>query len=122
MQYLYCVESAAADAPTWEAFLELTESTGADTAYARRLVEGVRDGLSGLDASIASAAQNWEIDRISAVDRNILRLGAWELREGSEVPPSVAIDEAVELAKDFGDKAAGSFVNGVLDTIRRVGG
>jgi N utilization substance protein B len=71
-----------------------------------------------LDAQVARASENWRIDRMAVVERNILRLGIHELRRG-EVPPKVAIDEAVHLAHWFGDARAPGFVNGILDGVAR---
>jgi len=72
--------------------------------------------IDALDAELKQAAENWRMSRIAAVERNILRLGIHELRRG-EVPPKVAIDEAVKLARWFGGERASSFVNGVLDGV-----
>jgi N utilization substance protein B len=74
--------------------------------------------VGSLDAQAASASENWRISRIAVVERNILRLGIHELRRG-EVPPKVAIDEAVHLAHWFGDLRAPGFVNGILDGVAR---
>lgn len=78
---------------------------------------GCLDNLEAVDASIAKAAKHWEISRLAAVDRAILRLGAFELLFKADLPPKVAIDEAVKLAKRFSTADSGSFVNGVLDHI-----
>ncbi|HEX6644427.1 MAG TPA: transcription antitermination factor NusB [Gemmatimonadales bacterium] len=81
---------------------------------AGRVVERVRE----IDAIAADAAENWRLSRIAVVERNILRIGIEELR-GGEVPPRVAIDEAVQLAHWFGGARAPAFVNGVLDRVAR---
>lgn len=86
-------------------------------AYADVAVVGVVENLTALDARITSASQNWRIERMSRVDRNLLRLGTWELMFRSDVPRAVVIDEAVELAKSFGTDESSAFVNGVLDRI-----
>ena len=88
-------------------------------AFARSLVEGVIAALPRIDELIRDATENWELDRIAAVDRNILRLSIHELLAGGDVPPAVAIDEAIELAKRFGGAGSGAFVNGVLDRVRK---
>lgn len=92
-----------------------------DVAFIRRLVEGVVSHLARIDQIIAKAAPEWPLDQISTVDRNVLRLGIYELLFGDykEVPPKVAINEAIELAKSFGGESSGKFVNGVLGTIYR---
>ncbi|MGA2066182.1 MAG: transcription antitermination factor NusB [Thermoguttaceae bacterium] len=82
--------------------------------FTRLLVAGVREHRGELDERITRAAANWSLDRMAATDRNLLRLGAYELLYGG-VPPKVAIDEAVELAKRFGGAQSAQFVNGILD-------
>ncbi len=88
---------------------------------AEELASGVVSDVESLDAEAARAAENWRMSRIAVVERNILRLAILELRLG-EVPPKVAIDEAVRLAHWFGGAKAPGFVNGVLDGIARAAG
>jgi N utilization substance protein B len=83
-------------------------------AFARSLVSGVRRNRQELDALLARTADNWGLERMAATDRNILRLGAFEILY-SDTPRAVAIDEAVELAKRFGAAQSSLFVNGILD-------
>jgi transcription antitermination protein NusB len=83
---------------------------------AEELAAGVVAEVDSLDAEIAQAAENWRMSRIAVVERNILRLGIHELRRG-DVPPKVAIDEAVRLAHWFGGARAPGFVNGILDGV-----
>ncbi|MGH7907302.1 MAG: transcription antitermination factor NusB [Candidatus Binataceae bacterium] len=83
--------------------------------FAVELVEGVRRECETLDRNIAAALENWSMGRLSRVDHNILRLALYELMRLGEVPARVTIDEAIELAKRYGDKDSGRFVNGVLD-------
>jgi N utilization substance protein B len=85
---------------------------------AEALAAGVVADVDALDAQAATASENWRMSRIAVVERNILRLGIHELRRG-EVPPKVAIDEAVHLAHWFGDARAPGFVNGILDGVAR---
>jgi N utilization substance protein B len=85
--------------------------------FARELVAAATERTAQIDELIASASKNWRIDRMSRVDRNILRLGACELLGFREVPVKVVINEAVELAKRFGTAESSAFVNGVLDRI-----
>ena len=87
--------------------------------YAREIVEGVRDHAAEIDDSISAHASGWELDRMPAVDRAILRIGAWELGRNPEVPTGVAIDEAVELAKELSTDDSPRFVNGVLSAVAR---
>jgi len=82
------------------------------------LVRGVSQNRAGLDEMIQEHAHNWRLDRMSKVDRNILRLAAFELLKRPEIPAKVSINEAVDLGKRFGTDESGAFVNGVLDAIR----
>jgi len=90
-----------------------------DPSFVWQLVKGVIDHLPQIDRIIEKAAPEWPIDQISMVDRNVLRLGLYELLFGNkkEVPPKVAINEAIELAKRFGGQNSGKFINGVLGTV-----
>ena len=90
-----------------------------DKQFPRTLVEGVIEKLPQLDTIIEKAAPEWPINQIAMVDRNILRLGLFELLFGDHaaVPPKVAINEAIELGKSFGGESSGKFVNGVLGTV-----
>jgi N utilization substance protein B len=101
----------------------LSRLTGPEPTLARaeQLAAGVAAEVDSLDAEAARAAENWRMSRIAVVERNILRLAILELRRG-EVPPKVAIDEAVRLAHWFGGARAPGFVNGVLDNIARATG
>lgn len=100
-------------------FWQVRSGTAAMRAMAERLATGAQGRIEELDAAIAEAAANWRLDRIAAVDRTILRLGAYELAAETETPAAVVLDEAVELAKRFGEADSPAFVNGVLDAIRR---
>ncbi len=90
-----------------------------DKGFVWELVTGVIKHLKKIDAIIKTAAPQWPINQISIVDRNVLRLGIYELLYEDEkaVPPKVAINEAIELAKSFGGENSGKFVNGVLGTV-----
>ena len=89
-------------------------------AFATRLFTGTAEHLSELDRLIANHADNWDLKRMAVIDRNILRLGAFELLHlREEVPPKVCINEAIELAKRFGDTESGKFINGILDAIHK---
>jgi N utilization substance protein B len=84
--------------------------------FAKQLILGVKRNQAELDASIAEKAENWSVARMAATDRNLLRLGAYEIRYG-DAPPRVAIDEAIELAKRFGTANSPQFINGILDKL-----
>ena len=92
-----------------------------DSSFVHALVENTISNLAEIDPLIEKCAPEWPLDQVTIVDRNILRLGIYELLFGNydEVPPKVAINEAIELAKSFGGESSGRFVNGVLGTIYR---
>lgn len=85
--------------------------------FTAALIAGVREHQSQIDAMIQEVAENWRLDRMAAIDRNILRLGAYEALFCSEVPAKVAINEALELAKRYSTSQSSRFVNGILDRV-----
>ncbi|MDR1032649.1 MAG: transcription antitermination factor NusB [Candidatus Nomurabacteria bacterium] len=100
--------------------IEPYESSLGDKDFVRELVDGVFGHLQDLDEKIQPMAPEWPLDQISAIDRNVLRIGVYELVYCKEtVPPKVAINEAVELAKAFGSDNSSKFINGVLGTAYR---
>lgn len=99
-------------------FWQVRNGTPDTRAMAERLARGAQQAVESLDAAITGASTNWRFDRIATIDRNILRLGAYELMREPETPALVIIDEAVEMAKRFGEADSPAFVNGVLDAIR----
>ncbi len=86
-------------------------------AYARTLLEGSLVNQESIDSLIDEQAENWRLERMPVVDRNVLRLAVYELRHQPDVPAVVVIDEAIELAKKFGSEQSGRFVNGILDAL-----
>ena len=90
--------------------------------YLAKLVEGVEIHQQELDTLIRQHSEHWRLDRMAAVDRNLLRLALYELLHQPEVPAKVVINEAVELAKRYGSEESGSFVNGILDRVRETVG
>jgi len=88
-------------------------------SFARDLINGVIENIRDIDDTISATAEHWEIRRMAVVDRNILRLAAYELLYLDGVPPKVAINEAIDLAKKFSTAESGAFVNGILDKIRK---
>ena len=88
------------------------------TRYARLLVEGTVDATPELDAEIQFVAQNWQVDRMAVIDRNVLRMAAFEILHCDEIPPKVAINEGIELGKRFSTQNSGAFINGILDKIK----
>lgn len=87
--------------------------------FTNTLVKGVSENMADIDKVISTYATNWNIDRMAVVDRNILRLASYELMFVKEIPPKVSINEAVDIAKKYGDKESGKFVNGILDRISK---
>lgn len=108
-------------AVSWADAFELEVEPGAQQ-FARDIVAAATERTAEIDELIASASKNWRIERMSRVDRNILRLGACELIAFKDVPVKVVINEAVELAKRFGTAESSAFVNGVLDRIAGAAG
>jgi N utilization substance protein B len=100
-----------------ELFWRTFEADPEGRSYADALLRGVAEHVRVIDERVAGASKNWRLERMSRVDRNLLRLGTYELMFRADVPRAVILDEAVELAKAFGTEESPSFVNGVLDRI-----
>lgn len=101
-------------------FRELRESVAGEPGlaeFARALVRGVAARRQEIDALIAEVSEHWRLDRMPVVDRNLLRMASYELIATPDVPPGVVLNEAIELAKEFGTEASPAFVNGVLDRV-----
>jgi len=127
LQVLYAVDLARARSE--EPVLHAADRALADVAehfelpegarlFTAELVRGTVEHLEEIDANLAQHAAHWRVERMAAVDRNVLRIAAWELLRG-KTPPPVAIDEAVALARRFGGERSSAFVNGVLDSLAR---
>jgi N utilization substance protein B len=99
----------------WRSFAADADPEG--RAYADDAVRGVAATQEEIDQRIREASTHWRLERMGRVDRNVLRLGAWELAHRPDVPRAVSLDEAVELAKSYGTDDSGAFVNGVLNKI-----
>lgn len=95
---------------------------GAETlaTFCLALYDGVLAHQEDIDRRLSEAAENWRLTRMAAVDRNVLRLGAYELLHTRETPPNVALDEAIKLARRYGSADSPAFVNGVLDRLSRI--
>ncbi|WP_437777536.1 transcription antitermination factor NusB [Sorangium sp. So ce1097] len=118
LQMLFALEAGGNSAPrVVAAFWRETPGDPEGRAYADEVVLGVAKDLAAVDEAIRKASTNWRLERMARVDRNVLRLGAWELMNHPEVPRAVILDEAVELAKRYGSEESGAFVNGVLDRV-----
>ncbi len=87
--------------------------------FARQLLSGTLDKQEEIDEAISAAAQNWHLRRMALVDRNILRMAVYEMLHLKDIPSKVSINEAIELGKRFSTQQSGSFINGILDRIRR---
>lgn len=121
LQFLYQVDLLGPEKlDDLTAFLqEQAEGGDAETSrYARLLVEGTLDATPELDAEIQAVAQNWQIERMAVIDRNVLRMAAFEILHCDEIPPKVAINEGIELGKRFSTQNSGAFINGILDKIK----
>lgn len=100
----------------WENHPAITNEIKEFSAF---LIKGVAKNRDFIDSVISKYATNWQIQRMPIIDRNILRLATFELLLDEEIPPKVSINEAIEMAKKYGDKDSGKFVNGVLDKINK---
>jgi len=101
-----------------EAFLKSEESDREARKFAHKLVLGTLEHIESLNEKIQSVAQNWDIARMAVIDRNVLRLAAFELLFCNDIPPKVAINEAIELGKRYSTQNSGAFINGILDKIK----
>jgi len=121
LQLLYQLDMVGDDDPTARAadFWAHHPVDERARAFADELVRGARARQAEIDRLITQYAEHWELDRMAVVDRNILRLAVYELLWHAEVPPKVAINEAIEMAKKFGTKDSGRFINGVLDRVNK---
>ncbi len=118
LQYLYMVDVGGRErVEPVAAFLDEHTDREEARAFAAELVDSVLSHREHLDQCIVAATEHWDLNRIAPVERNVLRIGCTELRSGN-VPPKVALDEAVELGKRFGGRDSGGFVNGILERIR----
>lgn len=107
--------------PTWGEKIELPPPTAEDSAtrlFTDELVRGVMKNREVLDELIVRHARNWDLHRMAAVDRNIMRLAIYEMLHRDDIPPVVSINEAVDLAKKFSTADSGKFVNGILDKVK----
>jgi len=109
--------SAALPAILDQNIKEFGVGLGEEKTFSADIVNGIIEHLKEIDEIIVKYAPNWPIEKITVMDRNILRLGIWEMKFNPEVPPKVAINEAIELAKTYGGPASGKFVNGVLGSL-----
>lgn len=122
LQFLYQLDVNAAGDPTpydadfWARQGVVDEST---QRYTRALVQGATIHQPKIDELITRSTEHWDLERMSVVDRNILRIAVFELGWEQDMPPKVAINEAIDIAKKFGTRESSRFINGVLDRIHR---
>jgi len=118
LQFLYQMDLRGESLlPEAREFVGNEERDAETTRFALRLVQGAHEHKAEIDAMIQSVAQNWNISRMAVVDRNVLRLATYELVHCPDVPPKVAINEAIELGKRYSTQNSGAFINGILDKI-----
>lgn len=123
LKILYRIEIAkeSVDSSIQDFWSKAGESIDKDVHdFTDSLVKGTYENLSSIDKVISSYADNWNISRMAVIDRNILRMGVYEMLYRDDIPPNVSINEAIELAKKYGDIDSGKFVNGILDKIKKV--
>ena len=119
LQFLYQAEFGGPHPPdALERFWHHFQAEGTVPAYLKDLVEGVASHLEELDVFIVRYSEHWRLERMTIVDRNLLRLAIYELLYQPHIPVKVVINEAVEMAKRYGSEASGGFVNGILDQVR----
>jgi transcription antitermination protein NusB len=118
LQILYQQEmSGAGSEAIFAAFDDLRDAPDQARDFAITLVRGVAERRAEIDQALESQADNWRLERMAVVDRNVLRLALYELLFEKDTPPAVVIDEAIEIAKRFGSERSGQFINGVLDGV-----
>lgn len=121
LHLLYRLELIKIDSQqAFEIYLENAPQKPEIVDFAKILIQGVLARQKDIDALIVEYVKNWEIERLAVIDRNILRIGCFELLFLEEIPPKVSINEAIELAKRYGDIDSPRFVNGVLDKIYKI--
>ena len=121
LQFLYELDLNAEDdpVPREKEFWARHPLAEEARAFCETLVRGTKANQPKIDQLIAECAEHWELERMAVVDRNILRMSVYELLWSHEVPPKVAINEAIEIAKKFGTKDSSRFINGILDRIHK---
>ena len=122
MQALFCMDVLQNDSEDIiQRLSEMLRLTPDSQAFYLTLIKGVLENRPRLDALIEQFSSNWKISRMGCVDRNILRIGAYELLFCPDIPPKVTINEAVDIGKLYGTEESGAFINGILDGIYQHG-
>lgn len=116
---LFQVDQVAADPRQAYQYLQQEEPlAGKDSDFAWQLIQGTIEKMEVIDAIIAGYSKDWTVERMSSVDRNLLRIASYEILCGEEAQPVVAIDEALEIAKKYSEPASVGFINAILDKVR----
>ena len=119
LQFLYQVDLRGKSANVErDQFLREEEPDKEARSFAQARIDGVLETQPELDAAIQEVAQNWDISRMAVIDRNVLRIATFELLHCKDIPPKVAINEAIEIGKRFSTSNSGAFINGILDKIK----
>ncbi len=131
MQYLYRCDMAGLDDENEQEAREIFWEQAADAGlsddertfkkariYAEKMVDGIRSHLPEIDGTIESFSEKWDISRMAAVDRNIIRVAIFELKYCPDIPALVSIDEAIEISKEFATEKSGTFINGILNGVK----
>jgi len=118
IQFLFQHDLNPGEKPTLQDFWHLRTATKKIQEFSSELIDGILANQPAIDAHIKKYVANYDLDRIAAVDRNILRVAIYEMLFCRDIPPVVSINEAIEIAKRFGSEESGRFVNGVLDRLR----
>jgi transcription antitermination factor NusB len=118
LQYLYQLDLCGPElAPNAPDFIHGEEGDDETRRFAMRLIEGMLGNRVEIDRTVQAVAQNWNLARMAVIDRNVLRLATYELLHCPDIPPKVAINEAIELGKRYSTQNSGAFINGILDKI-----
>ncbi|HIG11159.1 MAG: transcription antitermination factor NusB [bacterium] len=117
LQFLYQADLIKSGPNQIDDFLREEERVAETRRFAQRLIVGTLEKKEEIDAVIQAVAQNWTIARMAVVDRNVLRLATHELLHCPDIPPKVAVNEAIEMGKRFSTQNSGAFINGILDRI-----
>jgi len=120
VQILYQMEANPLDPPeALESFWQNVSASGQVKEFAARIVQGVHQYREDIDRFIGKYSEHWRLERIDRVDKNILRMGVFELLYCDDIPVKVALNEAIDLGKKFGTEESGAFINGILDKISK---
>lgn len=118
LQVLYALDTLKSDpAEAIELFWNNFQAVAGSREFSTQLIQGTCEHLDQIDASIAACSENWSLPRMPRVDRNIMRIAVYEILYCPDIPPKVAINEAIDLGKLYGSENSSSFINGILDAV-----